>query len=334
MDDNNETKNSLTISAVMPAYNAEKYIARAIDSVLGQTRTPDEFIVIDDGSTDDTAGIVKSYGDKIRYVYQENGGESAARNTGIKEATCDWIAFLDSDDEWLEGNLEMLEGVIVRNSDLVWAFGNFYNCDCQDESRSIAHSTDKACKIPLNGECFDNYLKCFNGGFHAWTGTNIIKKSIFDKIGLYVLGQHRGADTDMWLRIAYDYPKVGYVAEPLAIYHRGIATSMSSLHRNLSIISAQLEKHLKLSTEKGAYDDFVPCASSMLGNRIRENFSAGQADGILEIIERYDELLSFRFKMEMRLRIKHPKVAPAALAITSTIKKCKRFTMNLFGGGK
>ncbi|MBW8015235.1 MAG: glycosyltransferase family 2 protein [Planctomycetes bacterium] len=334
MSEKGVTRDVITISAVMPAYNAEKYIARAIDSVLKQRRQPDEIIVIDDGSTDGTAEIVNGYGDKVRYVYQENGGESAARNTGIKEASCDWIAFLDSDDEWLEGNLEMLEDVILSNENLVWAFGNFYNCDCRTETRKAAHKSKMVDTASGGKDFFDNYLVCFREGFHAWTGSNLIKKTVFDEVGLYVLGQHRGADTDMWLRIAYQWPEVGYEATPLAVYHKGIETSVSSIYRNFDIISEMIDKHLKLSAEKGYGADFVPCASGMLGNWIRDMVSTGDTEGLLETIERFDSLLTWRFKKEMRLRVKHPRIAPIALALTSSFKKCNRFLLDRFVPGR
>ncbi len=327
-------RDDIRISAIVPAYNAEKYISRALDSVLKQSRPADEIIVIDDGSTDRTAEIIKGYGDKIKYVYQENGGESAARNRGIEEASCEWIAFLDSDDEWLERNLEMLAGVVSRNKTLVWAFANFINCDCSIEKRSVAHRDEIPEALLGGNEFFSNYLVCFDEGFHAWTGSNIIKKSIFENVGLYVLGQSRGADTDMWLRIAYKWPQVGYVGEPLAIYHRGIAESMTSSYRNFDLISNMIDKHLKLSTENGCGQTFLPCAGHMLSVWIREMLSTGDTDGLLETIKRYEGLLDWRFKKEMWLRVKHPKIAPIALAITSSIKKCKRFLTDRFSFGK
>ncbi len=98
MDPSND-RQSYAVSVVIPAYNAEKYIGRAIDSVLAQTRQPDEIIVVDDGSTDNTPNAIKSYGSKVYYIHQENGGASVARNTGIEAAKSEWIAFLDADDE-------------------------------------------------------------------------------------------------------------------------------------------------------------------------------------------------------------------------------------------
>lgn len=88
------------ISVIIPTYNREKFIGKAIDSVLNQSFTDYEIIVIDDGSTDNTNDVLKGYGDKIKYCYQENSGVSAARNLGIKAAKGEWVAFLDSDDEW------------------------------------------------------------------------------------------------------------------------------------------------------------------------------------------------------------------------------------------
>ena len=90
--------NQFSVSVIIPAYNASKHIARAINSVLAQTCQPDRIIVVDDGSTDNTSEIVKQF-DSVKYIYQENSGVSIARNTGIEAADSNWIAFLDADDE-------------------------------------------------------------------------------------------------------------------------------------------------------------------------------------------------------------------------------------------
>jgi len=99
-------REEIHISAVIPAYNRGKTVARAIDSVLAQDYPASEIIVIDDGSKDATGEIVRKYGDKVRYVYQDNAGVAAARNRGASEAKHEWIAFLDSDDYWLPHHLK------------------------------------------------------------------------------------------------------------------------------------------------------------------------------------------------------------------------------------
>ena len=108
-----------TVSVIIPAYNAEAYIRRSIESVLLQTYPANEVIVIDDGSTDHTAEILKNYMQQVQYIYQNNAGASAARNVGIKRATSKWIAFLDADDEWMPNKLEEQIQVVTRNKTLV-----------------------------------------------------------------------------------------------------------------------------------------------------------------------------------------------------------------------
>ena len=94
------------ISVVIPTYNRASCIARTIDSVLAQTYDDYELIVVDDGSEDQTREVLRPYGDTIRYIYQRNCGVSVARNAGIMASQGDWVAFLDSDDEWMPTKLE------------------------------------------------------------------------------------------------------------------------------------------------------------------------------------------------------------------------------------
>jgi glycosyltransferase involved in cell wall biosynthesis len=106
------------ISAIIPAYNREAYLAEAIESALRQTRLPDEIVVIDDGSTDRTAEIARSFGGKVRCVSQQNQGIGGARNAGLDAARGDWIAFLDSDDLWLEQKLELQTAFLKANPEM------------------------------------------------------------------------------------------------------------------------------------------------------------------------------------------------------------------------
>lgn len=115
----------MKVSAVIPAYNRREYLPRAIDSALAQTVPVDEIVVIDDGSTDGSAQFVESrYGDKVRVVRQMNAGVSGARHRGIREARGEWIAFLDSDDQWLpERNAELLQATERVPAEVAWVFG-------------------------------------------------------------------------------------------------------------------------------------------------------------------------------------------------------------------
>lgn len=115
----------MKVSTIIPAFNRRDYLPRAIDSVLAQTVPVDEIIVVDDGSTDGSAGLVESrYGNRVRVVRQANSGVAGARYRGIQEARGEWIAFLDSDDEWLPGrNAELLGAAERVPPDVAWVFG-------------------------------------------------------------------------------------------------------------------------------------------------------------------------------------------------------------------
>jgi glycosyltransferase involved in cell wall biosynthesis len=103
---------SIRISAIIPTYNREKTITRAIESMLSQQYPPAEILIIDDGSEDHTEAILKKYGEKIRYIYQTNSGVAAARNRGVREAHYEWVAFLDSDDYWFPHHLQRISEVM------------------------------------------------------------------------------------------------------------------------------------------------------------------------------------------------------------------------------
>lgn len=100
------------ISVVIPVFNRERTIGRAIESALTQTRSPMEVVVVDDGSTDNTAAAVAAYREKVRYVHQENAGAAAARNRGVELSNAPWVAFLDSDDYWFDDHLARMAEAI------------------------------------------------------------------------------------------------------------------------------------------------------------------------------------------------------------------------------
>lgn len=106
----------VTLTAVIPTYNRSGLVVRAIESALAQQRPPDEVIVVDDGSTDDTADLVRGLGGGVRYLRQDNRGGAAARNLGVREARSDWVAFLDSDDVWEPGHLAATERAIAATA--------------------------------------------------------------------------------------------------------------------------------------------------------------------------------------------------------------------------
>ena len=112
------------VSVITPVFNCERYLAAALESVLGQSYRPIELIVVDDGSTDGSAEIAGRYADRIRYVHQANSGSGAARNAGVDLATGAYLAFVDADDLWVEEKLQRQMSAFEADGSLEIVFGH------------------------------------------------------------------------------------------------------------------------------------------------------------------------------------------------------------------
>jgi len=115
-----------SVSAVIPTYNRRAFIVRALESILDQDPQPAQILVVDDGSTDGTADLIRErFGPRVQLVTQANGGNAVARRRGVSEATGEWIAFLDDDDEWTPGRTARLLDAAARvPPDVAWIFGD------------------------------------------------------------------------------------------------------------------------------------------------------------------------------------------------------------------
>ncbi len=209
------------ISVIIPAYNAAGSIRAALDGACAQTVPPDEIIVVDDGSTDGTAGEVAAVGraDLVRYVRRENGGASAARNTGLDVATGEWVAFLDADDEWLPRRLELALAVVDRRPDLLWVGAAF------DEIRlnrppARRGASPRAVAMLVDGCVFENIFEVFQRDCLFWTSTMLLNRRCIDEAGRFEPRLPRSEDVDLWVRIGLRHPRVGYVTEPVGRYIR------------------------------------------------------------------------------------------------------------------
>ena len=199
------------ISVVIPVYNRAHLIGDTIESVLEQTYDNFEILVVDDGSTDDTDSVVKSYGDSVRYIYQENMGMGGAhaRNTGIDAATGDFIAFLDSDDEWLPTKLNLQVQLLDDIKDIAWAY-----CDAQVFEGGSGQTSYQQSNV-YGVHIGDILIKLFLQQF-LMTSTIIARREVFDNLGNF-WPTPKATDRDMWLRIASSYP-IGYVPKSLVRY--------------------------------------------------------------------------------------------------------------------
>jgi glycosyltransferase involved in cell wall biosynthesis len=130
------------VSCIVPVYNGERFLAEALESILAQTHTRLEVIVVDDGSTDNTASVVATFGDRVAYVFQENAGPATARNRGIQETRGEFIAFLDADDLWLETKLEKQLARFRERPELSYSVTltqNFWEDEVRDEASRLGH---------------------------------------------------------------------------------------------------------------------------------------------------------------------------------------------------
>ena len=317
----------MTITVVIPAYNAGKYIARTIDSVLAQTRPADEIIVVDDGSTDDTAEQVGKYEGKVSYIHQQNAGASVARNTGIEAATGDWIAFLDGDDEWLPDNLKYQSELIARNPDLAWTAANFICCYCDEDRKQEKLPASNAIEM-LNGkEYFDDYFSAFIAGAVGCTDTMLIRRSAIIEAGLFTPGQPMANDIDMWWKIAYLYPEIGYTPQPLAIYHISIADSITKVHRDPQILSELIAKHLDLADQYNKYEQFKPCAQHMLKFWIHKYFHDDRITEIRKLMSRFKNILPATYTIPLNILTISPTITKLTMPTLRKLNKLLRLNI-------
>ncbi|MFC1782233.1 glycosyltransferase family 2 protein [Planctomycetota bacterium] len=298
--------NSYRVCVVIPAYNCGEVIGRTIDSVLSQTRPAQEIIVVDDGSTDDTGAEVEKFGSKVRYIAQVNAGPSAARNRGIEAAGCEWIAFLDGDDEWLPEKLEKQLGLLERHPELVWTTGNFWRCLCGTERRACDIAPTKAKRLLGGKDFFDSYFRAYTAQAAGWTGSMLIKRSVLHEAGLFRESLNSGEDLDMWWRIAYRWPQIGYVTEPVAIYHLGTPESLSQSYFDLELYQNLIKRHLELSAQQNRREDFEQCAAFTIRRWIRGMLFYKRGDDIRRLMEQFDQLLPEGYKKTMRILTMFP----------------------------
>ncbi|HML74103.1 MAG TPA: glycosyltransferase family A protein [Anaerohalosphaeraceae bacterium] len=312
-------ENTFHITVVIPAYNAASHIERAIRSVLAQTYPADEVIVVNDGSADQTSEIVRQFGSRVRLIEQANAGVSAARNAGIQAAAGQWIAFLDADDEWLPNHLEKHRTLLSQNPFLVWSTGNFLTCSCL-EKRQAAFITPQYAKQVLGAKQYlEDYLVGCQKEMGGCSDTMIIQRRILMEAGLFAVGVARGEDLDLWWRIAYRHPQVGYVDEPTAIYHVGVAGSCTKKMGEVADYINPIRRHLELSGQAGRQQAFVPVAQQYTRLWIRSMLFDARSGDIRRLISEFPTFYSFGYKVCIHLLTLFPSLTAAGCRIISKV---------------
>jgi len=184
-------------SVVIPLYNKEQSVNNTIQSVLDQSFQEFEIVIVNDGSTDNSVGVVQGINDqRIRLIQQENQGVSAARNKGIEEAKNEWIAFLDGDDLWENNHLEEIVKMMkAYPQEKVYVTSFEYS----DNREMYKHTRNKSIfKI-------EDYFKEAIREILIWTSIVVIHKDCFVKVGKFNTDYIRGEDVDLWGRLAKNF---------------------------------------------------------------------------------------------------------------------------------
>lgn len=212
------------VSVVIPAYNAAWCVRKAIDSVLAQEFREFELLVVDDGSTDDTAAVLALYGDAIRVVRQRNGGLSNARNAGIRESRGEFVAFLDADDWWLPEKLGRQIALMRERPDL----GFISNAARVEDSDGRLLSVWPCAR--WDGS-FLVHLFSSNGDVAGSGSAVLARRALFRLVGGFDETLRSLEDVDMWMRLGAvaDY---ACIQEPMAV----ILKRPDSMSRNLEVM--------------------------------------------------------------------------------------------------
>ncbi len=198
------------ISVIITAYNSEAFLNDAIRSILRQTLRPAEIVVIDDGSTDNTGKIAKSYASVgLRYFRQDNLGEGAARNRGIHETNGEWIAFLDADDIWSDDKLQLQVEFAQSHPEIGMVSGNKLWWDTEENTRLLVRYG----QVPAKYLYKELIVKNIVGD----PSIVFVRRILFEKAGLFRTDLRIGVDWEMWLRIA-KYTSIGFIDASLITY--------------------------------------------------------------------------------------------------------------------
>ena len=216
------------VSVIIPTYNRKHTLKRAIQSVYIQSLPPFEIIVVDDGSNDGTKEWVKQKYPDIKYIYQKNSGVSSARNKGIKIARGDWIALLDSDDEWLPNKLNEQINKIKLNLDVKILHSN------EIWIRNGVRVNQMKKHKKFGGYIFEKCLDICR----ISPSSVMLKKAIFDDIGTFDESLKVCEDYDLWLRITSKYP-VCFLDIPLIKKYGGHSDQLSKAHDGIEFYRIQ-----------------------------------------------------------------------------------------------
>jgi glycosyltransferase involved in cell wall biosynthesis len=208
------------VSVIIPTYNCAHYLEQAIESAINQTYRDLEIIVMDDGSTDDTAQVVRKYEADIRYIRQDNRGLPAARNHAIESSSGELIALLDADDWWEPTKLAEQVSLLVEDPELCLVYSDL---EVVFDDGSIIPSFLSSRPLAASGYVFDRLLQ---SGF-ILPSTVLLRRSYMEQVGMFDESMRSHEDIDLWLRMCQRW-RVALVRKPLTHRRQGSANMTSN----------------------------------------------------------------------------------------------------------
>ena len=212
-------------SVIIAVYNGAATIGRAIESVLAQSYTHHEIIVVDDGSTDDTPQLVRQFGDAVHYLREDNTGVSAARNVGARHAGGEWLAFLDADDWYYPDRLRLHAEWIMRDAHLDFLTGDYDyvrpdgsrisgSMEKHASGRALLQKAGGAPEVVMSEAEFESFVADHFGDTHTLS----VPRQTFLKLGGYPVGFRVCEDVFFLTRLCAASRRVGVICSPLAAY--------------------------------------------------------------------------------------------------------------------
>lgn len=234
------------VSVIIPTYNQAGYLAAAVQSVLGQTFGDFELIVVNDGSTDNTKEEAFRFSDpRVRYIYQENRGLSAARNTGIQASTGEYIALLDSDDIWLPQKLELQIGLLASHPEVALVYSD---ADLFDDQSGAVTGRFLDGKRVFSGKVFRQLLSTQ----FIKPSTTVVRRSVFQTVGYFDESIREVQDRDMWLRIArqFDIEGIGISLVKVRSHSSNVSKNSEKVWEGRAIVLNKAARTLALSPDE------------------------------------------------------------------------------------
>jgi len=277
-------KKSPLISIIIPTFNRSSRLTVAIESVFRQTYQFFELIVIDDGSTDHTEEVIKSYDNRVRYFFQQHQGVSAARNVGIEKSKGSYICFLDSDDEWVPEKLATQVRLVRSNprikicyTDEIWI-------------RKGVRVNPKKIHKKYSGWIYQRCLPlCIIS-----PSSVMIHRDVFDKAGMFDPRMTVCEDYDLWLRISHFYP-ITFIPQKLIIKHGGHNDQLSQKywgmdHYRVMAMEKMLNYYDLKSEDKKATIHMLHKKCNILANGFFKRGKKQKADHYISLRNKYVDL--------------------------------------------